>query len=123
MCQFLEPSLSTSIFDYHLFLSVCYFLTSWFHGKISGPEAVCKLQPPEDGLFLVRESVRHPGDYVLCISLSGQVIHYRVIYQNNKLTIDNMEYFYNLIDMIEVIKKGWTLLCYLIGVYYKYNSM
>ncbi|XP_033937914.1 megakaryocyte-associated tyrosine-protein kinase isoform X3 [Pseudochaenichthys georgianus] len=38
----------------------------WFHGKISGPEAVCKLQPAEDGLFLVRESIRHPGDYVLC---------------------------------------------------------
>lgn len=76
--------------------------TSWFHGKISGPEAVCKLQPAEDGLFLVRESIRHPGDYVLCVSVSGEVIHYRVIYKENKLTIDNMQYFYNLIDMIEV---------------------
>lgn len=76
--------------------------TSWFHGKISGPEAVCKLQPAEDGLFLVRESIRHPGDYVLCVSVSGEVIHYRVIYQDNKLTIDNTQYFYNLIDMIEV---------------------
>lgn len=84
--------------DYHLVLS----LTSWFHGKISGPEAVCKLKPAEDGLFLVRESIRHPGDYVLCISVSGEVIHYRVIYQDNKLTIDNTQYFYNLIDMIEV---------------------
>ncbi len=75
---------------------------SWFHGKISGPEAVNKLQPAEDGLFLVRESIRHPGDYVLCISVSGGVVHYRVIYQDNKLTIDNKQYFYNLIDMIEV---------------------
>lgn len=75
---------------------------SWFHGKISGPEAVCKLQPAEDGLFLVRESIRHPGDYVLCVSVSGVVIHYRVIYQDSKLTIDNTQYFYNLIDMIEV---------------------
>lgn len=77
-------------------------VTSWFHGKISGPEAVDKLQPAEDGLFLVRESIRHPGDYVLCVSVSGEVIHYRVIYQDNKLTIDNTQYFYNLIDMIEV---------------------
>uniref|UniRef100_A0AAX7TXI0 Tyrosine-protein kinase n=1 Tax=Astatotilapia calliptera TaxID=8154 RepID=A0AAX7TXI0_ASTCA len=77
-------------------------LMPWFHGKISGPEAVSKLQPAEDGLFLVRESIRHPGDYVLCVSISGEVIHYRVIYQDNKLTIDKTQYFYNLIDMIEV---------------------
>lgn len=75
---------------------------SWFHGKISGPEAVLKLQPAEDGLFLVRESIRHPGDYVLCVSVSGEVIHYRIIYQDNKLTIDNKQYFWNLIDMVEV---------------------
>lgn len=80
--------------------------TSWFHGKISGPEAVCKMRPAEDGLFLVRESIRHPGDYVLCVSVSGEVIHYRVIYQDNKLTIDNTQYFYNLIDMIEV-RDSW----------------
>lgn len=77
-------------------------MARWFHGKISGPEAVKKLKPKEDGLFLVRESIRHPGDYVLCVSFAGEVIHYRVIYQHNKLTIDNSEFFYNLIDMIEV---------------------
>ncbi|XP_047442683.1 megakaryocyte-associated tyrosine-protein kinase isoform X2 [Mugil cephalus] len=81
-------------------------LMPWFHGKISGPEAVSKLQPAEDGLFLVRESIRHPGDYVLCVSVSGEVIHYRVIYQDHKLTIDNNEYFYNLIDMIEFYSKN-----------------
>ncbi|XP_030289059.1 megakaryocyte-associated tyrosine-protein kinase isoform X1 [Sparus aurata] len=80
-------------------------LMPWFHGKISGPEAVGKLQPAEDGLFLVRESIRHPGDYVLCVSFSGEVIHYRVIYQDNKLTIDKTQYFYNLIDMIEFYSK------------------
>lgn len=80
---------------------------SWFHGKISGPAAVGKLQPPEDGLFLVRESIRHPGDYVLCVSFSKEVFHYRVIYQDNKLTIDNQQYFYNLIDMIEVSEILW----------------
>lgn len=83
---------------------------SWFHGKISGPEAVSKLQPAEDGLFLVRESIRHPGDYVLCVSVSGEVIHYRVIYQDKKLTIDKTEYFYNLIDMIEVGENNHTFL-------------
>ncbi|KAL1023295.1 hypothetical protein UPYG_G00038820 [Umbra pygmaea] len=81
-------------------------LMPWFHGKISGPEAVSKLRPVEDGLFLVRESIRHPGDYVLCVSYSSQVFHYRVVYQNNKLTIDNNQYFYNLIDMIEFYSKN-----------------
>ncbi|XP_060888721.1 megakaryocyte-associated tyrosine-protein kinase isoform X1 [Labrus mixtus] len=81
-------------------------LMPWFHGKISGPDAVCKLQPAEDGLFLVRESIRHPGDYVLCVSVSGKVVHYRVIYKDNKLTIDNTQYFYNLIDMIEFFSKN-----------------
>ncbi|KAJ8408254.1 hypothetical protein AAFF_G00256680 [Aldrovandia affinis] len=81
-------------------------LMPWFHGKISGPAAVSKLQPLEDGLFLVRESIRHPGDYVLCVSFSREVIHYRVIYRDNKLTIDKAKFFYNLIDMIEFYTKN-----------------
>lgn len=56
----------------------------------------------EDGLFLVRESIRHPGDYVLCVSFKEEVLHYHVIYQESKLTIDKTQYFYNLIDMVEV---------------------
>ncbi|XP_054644789.1 megakaryocyte-associated tyrosine-protein kinase isoform X2 [Dunckerocampus dactyliophorus] len=76
-------------------------LMPWFHGKISGPHAVCQLQPAQDGLFLVRESIRHPGDYVLCVSVCGEVIHYRVLHQDNTLTIDSKQHFCNLIDMIE----------------------
>uniref|UniRef100_A0A673KK08 Tyrosine-protein kinase n=1 Tax=Sinocyclocheilus rhinocerous TaxID=307959 RepID=A0A673KK08_9TELE len=77
-------------------------LMPWFHGKISGPQAVGKLKPTEDGLFLVRESVRHPGDFVLCVCFSEKVFHYRVIFRDNKLSIDSKQFFYNLIDMIEV---------------------
>lgn len=75
---------------------------SWFHGKISGVEAVQELQPAEDGLFLVRESIRHPGDYVLCVSFGKEVMHYRVVHEENMLSIDSQQRFYNLIDMIEV---------------------
>ncbi len=81
---------------------VVYNLLRWFHGKISGVQAVGKLKPVEDGLFLVRESVRHPGDFVLCLCFSQTVFHYRVIFRDNKLSIDNKQFFYNLIDMIEV---------------------
>ncbi|KAA0711911.1 Megakaryocyte-associated tyrosine-protein kinase [Triplophysa tibetana] len=81
-------------------------LMPWFHGKISGPQAVDKLKPMEDGLFLVRESIRHPGDFVLCLCFKQNVVHYRVIFQDNKLTIDHKEFFYNLIDMIELYSKN-----------------
>lgn len=60
------------------------------------------LQPPEDGLFLVRESARHPGDYVLCVSFSREVIHYRVLHRDGHLTIDEAICFCNLMDMVEV---------------------
>ncbi|XP_050950695.1 megakaryocyte-associated tyrosine-protein kinase isoform X2 [Labeo rohita] len=81
-------------------------LMPWFHGKISGQQAVGKLKPAEDGLFLVRESVRHPGDFVLCVCFSQKVFHYRVIFKDNKLSIDNKQFFYNLIDMIEFYSRN-----------------
>lgn len=81
-------------------------LMPWFHGKISGLQAVSKLKALEDGLFLVRESVRHPGDFVLCVCFSQKVFHYHVIFQNGKLSIDNREFFYNLIDMIEFYSRN-----------------
>lgn len=61
-----------------------------------------QLQPPEDGLFLVRESARHPGDYVLCVSFGRDVIHYRVLHRDGHLTIDEAVCFCNLMDMVEV---------------------
>ncbi|KYO34517.1 megakaryocyte-associated tyrosine-protein kinase [Alligator mississippiensis] len=86
-------------------------LMPWFHGKISGVDAIQALQPPEDGLFLVRESIRHPGDYVLCVSFGKEVIHYRIVYEENKLTIDNTIRFCNLMDMIEHYTKEQGALC------------
>ncbi|XP_045445024.1 megakaryocyte-associated tyrosine-protein kinase isoform X2 [Pipistrellus kuhlii] len=86
-------------------------LMPWFHGKISGQEAVQLLQPPEDGLFLVRESVRHPGDYVLCVSFRREVIHYRVLHRDGHLTIDEASCFCNLMDMVEHYSKDKGAIC------------
>ncbi|KAM8939306.1 megakaryocyte-associated tyrosine-protein kinase [Pelodytes ibericus] len=83
----------------------------WFHGAISGIKAVEKLQPHKDGLFLVRESVRHPGDYVLCVCYRGEIIHYRICYHNGKLNIDLSQTFSNLIDMIEYYTTNQGVLC------------
>lgn len=61
----------------------------------------------------MRESARHPGDYVLCVSFGRDVIHYRVLHRDGHLTIDEAVCFCNLMDMVEVTcgvglgKEGW----------------
>jgi len=83
----------------------------WFHGKISRDQAESLLQPREDGLFLVRESTNFPGDYTLCVCYQGKVEHYRVIYKDNKLTIDEEEFFSNLAELVEHYEKDADGLC------------
>uniref|UniRef100_H2YJW3 Tyrosine-protein kinase n=2 Tax=Ciona savignyi TaxID=51511 RepID=H2YJW3_CIOSA len=80
------------------------FLPSWFHGKISRSAAEDLLTPRKDGLFLVRESTNYPGDYTMCVSYAGDVEHYRVIFKDNKVTIDEEEYFENLTKLVEHYK-------------------
>lgn len=50
----------------------------------------------------MRESTNFPGDYTLCVSCDGKVEHYRIIYKNGKLTIDEEAYFENLMQLVEV---------------------
>ena len=82
----------------------------WFHGKISRDEAEKLLLTGDstapDGLFLVRESTNFPGDYTLCVVFQGKVEHYRVIALQNRLTIDEEEYFENLTKLVEVVSCG-----------------
>lgn len=84
---------------FFLHLSLC---CRWFHGSITRDEAELLLQPRDDGLFLVRESTNFPGDYTLCVCYQGKVEHYRVKYLENKLTIDDEEYFENLGHLVAV---------------------
>ena len=62
------------------------------------------LDPIVDGLYLVRESIHYPGDYTLsvCNGKRNIVEHYRIIYNKNKLTIDEETYFDNLPALVEV---------------------
>ncbi|XP_005994145.1 tyrosine-protein kinase CSK [Latimeria chalumnae] len=86
-------------------------LMPWFHGKIPRDQAERLLYPPETGLFLVRESTNYPGDYTLCVSCDGKVEHYRIIYSSSKLTIDEEEYFDNLMQLVEHYTKDADGLC------------
>jgi c-src tyrosine kinase len=73
----------------------------WFHGKISRELAEKLLTPRIDGLFLVRESTNFPGDFTLCVCFDSRVEHYRIILQDNKITIDEEEYFDTLVSLVQ----------------------
>jgi len=83
----------------------------WFHGKISRERAENLLNPRRDGLFLVRESTNFPGDYTLCVCFEGRVEHYRIIYADDKITIDEEEYFNNLTELVKHYKEDADGLC------------
>ena len=80
-------------------LSLC---SRWLHVKISREETEKLLQPPMDGLFLIRPSIRHPGDYTLSVSYSSGVEHYRIKYKGNRFTIDDDIFFCNLEELVKV---------------------
>ncbi|XP_067090146.1 tyrosine-protein kinase CSK-like [Osmerus mordax] len=86
-------------------------LMPWFHGKITRDQAELLLHPPETGLYLVRESTNYPGDYTLCVSCEGKVEHYRIIYLDGKLSIDEEAYFENLMQLVEHYTKDADGLC------------
>ncbi|XP_059047902.1 tyrosine-protein kinase CSK [Achroia grisella] len=78
----------------------------WHHGAISRERAEALLSGSPDGVFLVRESTNFPGDHTLCVRFRGHVEHYRVKWatvpesQNQRLTIDDEEFFDNMTDLI-----------------------
>lgn len=55
-----------------------------------------------DGLFLLRPSIRHPGDYTLSVSYNSGVEHYRIKYKGNRFTIDDEIFFSNLEELVKV---------------------
>lgn len=87
----------------------------WFHGKISREVAEKLLSPRKDGLFLVRESTNFPGDYTLCVCFETRVEHYRIIFQDDKITIDEEEYFENLTKLVEHYQEDADGLCTSLG--------
>jgi len=87
----------------------------WFHGKISREVAEKLLMPRKDGLFLVRESTNFPGDYTLCVCFENRVEHYRIIFQDDKITIDEEEYFANLSLLVAHYQEDADGLCTSLG--------
>ncbi|XP_031565299.1 tyrosine-protein kinase CSK-like [Actinia tenebrosa] len=83
----------------------------WFHGRIDREKAEELLKARRDGLFLVRESCNYKGDYTLSVCFGGKIEHYRVIFKDNKLTVDEEEYFENLTKLVEHYQNDADGLC------------
>ncbi|CAG9566181.1 unnamed protein product [Danaus chrysippus] len=89
----------------------------WHHGAISRERAEALLSGSPDGVFLVRESTNFPGDHTLCVRFRGRVEHYRVKWatapdsQNQRLTIDDEEFFDNMTNLIQHYLKDADGLC------------
>lgn len=49
---------------------------SWYWRRLTRQEAVSLLQGQRHGVFLVRDSITSPGDYVLSVSENSKVSHY-----------------------------------------------
>nr|KAI8768231.1 tyrosine-protein kinase CSK-like [Biomphalaria glabrata] len=83
----------------------------WYHGKISRLDAERLLNPRETGLFLVRDSNNFVGDYTLCVCFQDRVEHYHIKYADNKLSIDNEEFFTTLEELVQHYKADADGLC------------
>lgn len=89
----------------------------WHHGAISRERAEALLSGSPDGVFLVRESTNFPGDHTLCVRFRGRVEHYRVKWataldsQNQRLTIDDEEFFDTMPNLIQHYVKDADGLC------------
>ena len=51
--------------------TVCYidfiYYCSWFHGNVSRDEVMRRLNAAKNGVFIIRESSSHPGNYALSV--------------------------------------------------------
>lgn len=78
----------------------------WFHGKITRENAahlVSSSGPSgrREGLFVVRESTRVPGSYVLTMWARGQVHHFQIVgHGDGWFSVDNGPLFQGLDDLV-----------------------
>ncbi|XP_041987195.1 tyrosine-protein phosphatase corkscrew-like isoform X2 [Aricia agestis] len=83
-------------------LSKAFMLKKWFHGIMSAKEAEhLMMERGKNGSFLVRESLTHPGEYVLSVRVRGRVSHVMIRRQHDKYDVGSGEQFDDLVGLIE----------------------
>ncbi|XP_072941625.1 tyrosine-protein phosphatase non-receptor type 11-like [Epargyreus clarus] len=74
----------------------------WYHGQLTAKEAErIMLENGKNGSFLVRESQRQPGDFVLSVRTRGRVTHVIIRRQDNKYDVGGGKQFDDLVSLIE----------------------
>ena len=79
----------------------------WYHSDLTGREAEDLLKSKgQDGSFLVRSSVHHPGFYVLSARVKEKVTHIVIRNQDGNFDIDGGPKFSSSNELIEYYKKN-----------------
>ncbi|XP_037297486.1 tyrosine-protein phosphatase non-receptor type 11 [Manduca sexta] len=74
----------------------------WYHGQLTAKEAErMMLENGKNGSFLVRESQRQPGDFVLSVRTSDRVTHVIIRRQDKKYDVGGGQQFDDLVSLIE----------------------
>ncbi|KAM3968122.1 protein tyrosine phosphatase non-receptor type corkscrew [Aphomia sociella] len=74
----------------------------WYHGQLTAKEAErIMLENGKNGSFLVRESQRQPGDFVLSVRTRDRVTHVIIRRQDNKYDVGGGQQFDDLVSLIE----------------------
>lgn len=74
----------------------------WYHGQLTAKEAErIMLENGKNGSFLVRESQRQPGDFVLSVRTRDRVTHVIIRRHDNKYDVGGGQQFDNLVSLIE----------------------
>lgn len=85
----------------------------WFHGNITREQAEFVLKDLPEGSYLMRESTHYPGDFTLCLKSESKVenYHIKIINGEHKFTIDDENFFLNLIELVQFYAKYEDLAC------------
>ncbi|XP_073967228.1 protein tyrosine phosphatase non-receptor type corkscrew [Choristoneura fumiferana] len=74
----------------------------WYHGQLTAKEAErIMLENGKNGSFLVRESQRQPGDYVLSVRTRDRVTHVIIRRQDKRYDVGGGQQFDDLVSLIE----------------------
>ncbi|XP_045763063.1 tyrosine-protein phosphatase corkscrew [Maniola jurtina] len=74
----------------------------WYHGQLTAKEAErIMLENGKNGSFLVRESQRQPGDFVLSVRMRDRVTHVIIRRKDNKYDVGGGLQFDDLVSLVE----------------------
>lgn len=74
----------------------------WYHGQLTAKEAErIMLENGKNGSFLVRESQRQPGDFVLSVRTRDRVTHVIIRKKDEKYDVGGGQQFPDLVSLIE----------------------